>query len=416
MLSVMARYDYVFLGGGTACGYAARGLRELDADGSLLIVSADSEPPYDRPPLSKGFLKNDAMEPSDAHSNEGEFYEENGIQLMLNTRAESIDLAGHAVVLSDGDRVEYGKLLYALGSEHSHLSFPGADGVARLRTAADAERIRSAAQSGAKFVVIGGGYIGCEVAASLAGRGVEVHLVEAEPKLMRFFPDEMSSAIERQLANMDVSVTKSASVESISGTDVRLSNGEAVTADMVVEGVGASPRVGMARAAGLEMGPSGVRANAGLQASDPAVWVAGDVAEYADTTLEREFRAEHHMHAKWSGMHAGKAMAGDASAFRAVPYFFSDIGPLSMILRGDPEASGESFLFGDPDAPRLTEVILREDGTLAKFTDLRTEWSEQEPLVDMAEKLVEKRVSLEGMRDEMRRNDFDARRLEGLLG
>ncbi|MDQ2986932.1 MAG: NAD(P)/FAD-dependent oxidoreductase [Armatimonadota bacterium] len=411
-----SRYDYVLLGGGTSCGYAARGIRELDKTGSIAIISADSEPPYDRPPFSKGFLKNDTMEVADAHSNEDSFYLESSIDVELNRRASSLDLAAKRVGLEGGDTVEYGKLLYALGSEPRRLQIPGGEKMWTLRTAADGVRIRDAGQAGKRAVLIGGGYIGTEVAASLLSRGVEVTIIETEERLLRFFPESMSAAVQEQIESMGGKVNTGDAIASIDANGfVTTKNGVQIESDMVIEGVGVQARLDLGKAAGLEMGEHGLVADATLRSSDPSVWLAGDVVEYPDPIMERPFRAEHHMHATWTGEHAGRAMGGAMAEFRKVPYFFSDIGPLSMILRGDPEASGRIFEFGDQLTPRLTEVVLREDGRLAKFTDLRKEWSEQEPLVDLAERLIEGNVPLEPMANAMGQKDFDPTRLGELL-
>lgn len=410
-----SRYDYVLLGGGTSCGYAVRGIRELDTEGSIAIISADSEPPYDRPPLSKGFLKNDAMDVADAHSNEESFYTENKIEVRLNAEATAIDLAGKSVTLADGTQVGYGKLLYALGSQPKRLGYAGSDNAWTLRTASDSERIKAAAKEGARAVIVGGGYIGTEVAASIAARGVSVTIVEAGPKLGRFFPDSMSRAIQAQLESMGVRVITGDSVESFAGGKVRTKSGEEVDADFLVEGVGVTPRAELGRRAGLQLSKDGLKADETLRSTDASVWLSGDVAVYPDETVGHDFRAEHHMHAQWTGMHAGRAMAGDIAPYRKVPYFFSDIGPLSMILRGDPEVAGRVFEFGSEDGPRLTEVVLHEDGRLAKLTDLRKDWGEQEPLVDIAERLVQGNVPVEPLADAMRSPTFDAARLGELL-
>src|SRR5688500_3120594 len=225
-----SRYDYVLLGGGTSCGYAARGIRELDKEGSVCIISADSEPPYDRPPFSKGFLRNDAMEVSDAHSNEESFYTENKIDVLLNAEATSIDLASKTLTLADGKQVGYGKLLYALGSQPRRLGYPGSEQAWTLRTASDGVRIKNAATAGAKAVIVGGGYIGTEVAASLAAKDVDVTIVEAEPKLGRFFPDSMSRAIQAQLESMGVTVVTGDTVDAFADGRVRTKSGKAIAA------------------------------------------------------------------------------------------------------------------------------------------------------------------------------------------
>lgn len=410
-----SRYDYVLLGGGTSCGYAARGIRELDKEGSVCIISADSEPPYDRPPFSKGFLRNDAMEVSDAHSNEESFYAENKIDVLLNVEATSIDLTAKMVTLADGKQVGYGKLLYALGSQPRRLGYPGSEQAWTLRTASDGVRIKNAATAGAKAVIVGGGYIGTEVAASLAAKDVDVTIVEAEPKLGRFFPDSMSRAIQAQLESMGVTVVTGDTVEGFADGRVRTKSGKEIGADFLVEGVGVAPRAELGKQAGLQPARDGLKADATLRSTDPNVWLAGDVAVYPDETVGHEFRAEHHMHAQWTGLHAGRAMAGDTAPYRKVPYFFSDIGPLSMILRGDPEADGRVLEFGSEDEPRLTEVVLHEDGRLAKLTDLRKDWGEQEPLVDIAERLIEGNIPVEPLVEAMKSPSFDAARLGELL-
>jgi 3-phenylpropionate/trans-cinnamate dioxygenase ferredoxin reductase subunit len=409
-------YDYVLLGGGTSCGYAARGIRELDTEGSVCIVSADSEPPYDRPPLSKGFLKNDAREVSDAHANEDSFYTENDIDLALEKKALSIDLSQKVVSLEGGESVSYGKLLYALGSEPRKLPVPGTDDVWVLRTARDSERVKAAAKEGAKAVIVGGGYIGTEVAASLMARGVYVDLIEAEPKLHRYLPDAMSHAIQRQLESMGATLHLGTRVAEFAdgGKVVNTADGKSFPADFVIQGVGATPRTSIAEKAGIAKGELGLLADSTLKAQN-GVWLAGDVVEYPDPIMGHNFRAEHHMHAQWTGQHAGRSMAGSTDEYKKAPYFFSDIGPLSFILRGDPGAEGRTFDVGSEGPPRLSRLVVLQDGRLGSFNDLRTEWSEQEPLVDLVERIIENRVPVEPLVPAMASRDFDPARLGELL-
>ena len=410
-------YDYVLLGGGTSCGYAARGIRELDKSGSVCIVSGDSEPPYDRPPLSKGFLKNDAMEVSDAHANEDSFYVENGIDLELETKASAIHLEKKSISFVGGNTVSYGKLLYALGSEPRRLGVPGSDDVWVLRTARDSERIKAAATEGTRAIVVGGGYIGTEVAASLIARGVHVEILEAQPKLQRYLPDEMSEAIKSELESMEAKVHLGTGVKEFAdgGKTVRTEDGQTFEADFVIQGVGATPRTKLGEEAGLPKGELGLLADATLRSRNDSVWLAGDVVEYPDPIMGHPFRAEHHMHAQWTGKHAGRAMAGATDEYKKAPYFFSDIGPLSFILRGDPGAEGRTFDVGEVSGPRLSRFVVLDDGRLGSFNDLRKEWSEQEPLVDLVERIIENRVPVEPLVREMEAKDFDPIRLGELL-
>ena len=214
---------------------------------------------------------------------------------------------------------------------------------------------------------------------------------------------------------MGVTVVTGDSVAAFENGVTKTKNGKEFAADFLVEGVGVAPRAELGKQAGLEPARDGLKADETLRSTDPNVWLAGDVAVYPDETVGHEFRAEHHMHAQWTGMHAGRAMAGDTAPYKKVPYFFSDIGPLSMILRGDPEADGRVIEFGSEDGPRLTEIVLHQDGRLAKLTDLRKDWGEQEPLVDIAERLIEGNVPLEPLAEAMTAKDFEASRLGELL-
>ncbi|MBA3725053.1 MAG: FAD-dependent oxidoreductase [Armatimonadetes bacterium] len=409
-------FDYLLLGGGTSCGYAAAAIREIDKSAPIGIISADTEPPYDRPPLSKNYLTKDGMEIADAHSKDHKFYPDNDIDLMLGTEAYSVKTGPRAVELRNGDLIHYGKLLYALGSEPQRPPISGAERVELLRTAADSRRIKEEAKSGKSAVVIGGGWIGVEVAASLLSRGMNVSLIEfADRVLPKLGSPACADAIRRELEKMGAKVNLGQAVAEVSDGAVRTKSGERLEGELIVAGVGAKPRIKMGQDAGLNTGEQGLLADANLRSSDSNIWLAGDVAEYADEIMGRPFRAEHHMHAKWTGEHAGRGMAGQSEAYRKAPYFFSDIGELSLIFRGDPDAKGRTFQFGDPEAPLLSEIVLRDDGRIASFTDLRKDYKAQEPLSDMIEKLIVQGASVEPLVAALAKSDFDLMRLQQAL-
>jgi NAD(P)H-nitrite reductase large subunit len=389
------RFDYLLLGGGTCCGYASAAIRELDKNGSIGIVSAEDQPPYDRPPFSKNYLVKDAMTPDDAHSKDESFYPENNIELLLGTPVVRLDRVSKGVHTADGREIGYGKLLYALGSEPRPLPGPGGEHVQLLRSYSDSEAIRTAARGAKRAIVIGGGWIGPEVASSLTSRGVAVVLVAREPNIWERVPSRTSGeAVERELRRMGVEVVTGASAASVNGNRVHLSDGRSIDADMVVAGVGASPRTHLAKDAGLAMGASGVAANASLQTEDESIWVAGDVAEFDSVVLGKPYRAEHHLHAKASGAHAGKGMAGDPSPFMETPYFYSDVGELSYIQRGFPELSAKSFVYGDPNEPVITEVFLFNDNRVAGVSDIRRDFKAQDPISNLFADLVRDRATL----------------------
>ena len=405
-------FDYILLGGGTSCGYAAAAIREIDKSAPIGIISADKEPPYDRPPLSKNYLTSDDMEISDAHSKDDKFYPENDIDLMLATEAYRIKTGPRAVELRNGDLIHYGKLLYALGSEPQLPPISGAERVELLRTAEDSHRIKEEATGGKSAVVIGGGWIGVEVAASLLTRGLNVSLIElADRVLPKLGSAVCAEAIRKELEKMGAKVNLGQAVVEVSDGAVRTKSGDRMPGDLIVAGVGAKPRTKMGEEAGLNMGSQGLLADSTLRSSDSNTWLAGDVAEYADEIMGRPFRAEHHLHAKWTGEHAGKSMAGQPAPYHKAPYFFSDIGELSLIFRGDPDAKGRTFEFGDPKAPMISELVLRDDGKVASFTDLRRDYKTQEPLNDLIEKLIEQKVSVDRFAADLGKSDFDLTRL-----
>ncbi|MER3412908.1 MAG: hypothetical protein C4341_01475 [Armatimonadota bacterium] len=409
------RYDVLLLGGGTACGYAAAAFRERDKNSTVAIITADDQPPYDRPPLSKKFIVRDDFTPKDIHAKDPSFYDENGIDLMLNTDIAGIDTEAKEVILGDGSKVGYGKALYALGSSPVELKpLAGAPNTSVLRTTDDAVRLRAMILSADKVVLVGGGYIGAEAAAALAGKGADVTIIERGDSVWNLFPSKAAArAVHRYLEAMGVRIlTNQTAVERVDKL-LRTDKGEDVPADVVVVCVGAKPNVYLAEQAGLEMGESGVKASSALQSSDPKLWVAGDVAEYPDIITKRNTRIEHHLHAKWTGEHAGRALAGDTKAYRKVPYFFSDVGDLSMILRGDPQPHHQVFLFGDPHEPAFTELYLTNDGNIAGLVDLRTDYKAQEPIDELFERLILEEANLANRLDDLRNPSFNLLDLKG---
>lgn len=410
------RFDYLLLGGGTSCGYCAAAIREIDKSGSIGIVSAEMQPPYDRPPFSKGFLKNDDMTPGNAHCKDESFYPENGIELLLGSKAIGIDLAAKTIALESGERIGYGKLLYALGSEPRHLEVPGAEYALSLRTYNDSEQIRERAKNSKSVCVVGGGWLGPEVAASLLSRGLDVTILEKMPRIWPGVASKKSSeVVQSYLQKSGAKVITDVEVAAIEEGRVRLKNGDGIECDFVVAGVGHFPRLQLAKDSGLQLGANGVKADALLQSSDSNIWVAGDVAEVDDLYLRRPYRIEHHLHAKATGAHSGKCMAGEPSEFAEVPYFFSDVGELSYIQRGYPEFAKQSFVVGDPQEPVVTEIFLFDDGTVAGVSDIRKDYKQQDPISDLFEALVSARANAREFVPRLSDPSFDVLEMKSLL-
>lgn len=410
------RFDYLLLGGGTSCGYCAASIREIDKAASIGIIGAELEPPYDRPPFSKAFLKNDEMTPSDAHCKDKSFYPENGIELLLGNEAKGIELGEKSVVLQNGEKVGYDKLLYALGSEPQELNIPGGERAFLLRTYQDSEMIRERAKSATSVCVIGGGWLGPEVAASLLSRGLAVTIVEKMPRIWpNVASSKASNAVQTFLEKSGARVLTGVEVAEIEDGSVRLKNEDSIECDFVVAGVGHTPRLQLAKDSGLEVGEQGVRTDERLQSSNPNVWIAGDVAETDNPHLRRPYRAEHHLHAKETGAHAGKCMAGEISEFADVPYFFSDVGELSYIQRGYPEFAKESFVLGDLAEPIITEVFLFDDRTVAGVSDIREDYKQQDPISDLFESLIKSRANATNLVPKLSEQKLDVLELQSLL-
>jgi len=408
-------YDYLLLGGGTSCAYAAVQIRALDRESSVAIVGAENEKPYDRPPFTKYYLWNDDKRVDDFHSKDESFYPEHNIELHMGLTATEIDREARKVRTADGQEFGYAKLLYALGSEPRRLPLAGGEPWV-LRTAEDSTRIRSAATKGAKATLIGAGYIGAELAASLVGRGCEVTLIERGPRCWPMFPSKpVAEAVGRELERLGVRCIYGAQVSGLHGTSVGLASGEEMAGDFVVAGIGATPRVDLARAAGLEIGARGVAAGEDLRSSDPNIWVAGDVAEYPNAHIGAPYRTEHHLHAKATAEHCGRAMAGEDGPFTEVPMFFSDVGEQSMNLRGYPEFADRSYVVTRPDDEAITEVFLFADGRIAGVVDLRKDWKSQEPLMALFADLVQRRVNASPIEKELQPG-FTIERLADLTG
>ncbi len=409
-------FDYVLLGGGTCCGYCAAAIREIDKSGSIAIVSADSEPPYDRPPFSKGFLKNESMTPSDAHSKDESFYPENNIELILNTRVTKIDRESKKMAAQGHDQIAYGKLLYALGAEPISLSVPGAELAMLLRSAADGVAIRERSNSAKKVCIVGAGWIGAEVAATMLAKGLSVTIIEKQQNLWPHVPAKAAAAaIQRELASLGAEIRTGREVAAVESDRVILDDASVIECDFVVAGIGDDPCTQLAKECGLPIGSRGVRADSKLRTADPSIWAAGDVCEFDDNILGSTYQAEHHLHAKATGAHAGKCMAGQYADYIGVPYFFSDVGELSYIQRGYPEFAKESFVLGDPTGPVLTELFLFENGTFAGGSDIRREYKQQDPINDLFEELVKSRTDAGALRERLSNPSFDVLELKSLL-
>ena len=353
---------HVIVGAGLAGARAAQTLREEGFDGPVVLVGQESERPYERPPLSKGYLLGkDPREKIYVHP--AEWYAEHRIDLRLGTAAVAVDPAAHQVTLADGSRLDYAKLLLATGSQPRHLTLPGADldGLCYLRRVGDSDRLRAAFRPGAAVVVVGGGWIGLETAAAARAAGAEVTVLEAaDLPLLGVLGRECAQVFADLHRDHGVRLRCGARVEAITGTSgradgVRLADGTRFEADVIVVGIGITPDTALADAAGLAL-DNGIVTDAGLRTSAPDVHAAGDVANAYHPLLGRHIRVEHWANAQNQSQTAARAMLGQDAEYDRLPYFFTDQYDLGMeytgyvaagshdrvVLRGDP--AGREFI------------------------------------------------------------------------
>lgn len=361
----MNQSDIVIVGGGLAGAAAAESYRKAGGTGSVTILSADVDAPVHRPPLSKEYLRGDeAREKLFVHPSG--FYDEQNIDLRLETRVDQLDLEHKRVVLAGGDTIEFGTLVLATGARPRRLSLPGAElqGVHYLRSARSADQLRAAYAGAERAVIIGAGFIGMEVAATLTQRGVACTVVEMAPAMWsRIVPPAVSSHIQGRFEQEGVEFRFGAALERFEGDGhvrtVVLSSGERLPADLVVVGVGVSLNTELAEAAGLPV-DRGVVVDEYLRTAHPDVYAIGDIAAFPDSIGGR-MHAEHWDNALRQGQTVGKTLAGDRTTYSRVAYFFSDMFDLSVNLIGYPADWDSTVLRGDPESGRFT-CIYGKDG------------------------------------------------------
>jgi NADPH-dependent 2,4-dienoyl-CoA reductase/sulfur reductase-like enzyme len=369
----MAGSRFVILGGGMVAGYAAKQLVELGIQsGELTILSADTSLPYERPPLSKGLLAGRDTGES-IRINPDAFYREHGIEVRLGTRVTSVDPARKRLTLENGEEVTFESLLLATGAAVRTLNVPGAQlaNVQYLRTLGDSNAIRERAHPGKRAVVIGGGFIGMEVASVLAQSQVQTTMVLSEDRIWKkFFTPEMSQSFERYFAARGVAFVKSATVKALRGDgpvrEVELAGGRTLPCELVVAGIGVRPVTDIFAGAGIELG-DGVIVNEYLESSIPGILAAGDIANYPDLIFNKRRRVEHWDNAVSQGQHCAKILMGRRVPFRHLPYFFSDVFDLSYEFWGDPADADQVVHRGDLSGASFSVWWLRAGIVVAAF-------------------------------------------------
>jgi 3-phenylpropionate/trans-cinnamate dioxygenase ferredoxin reductase subunit len=361
---------FVIVGASLAGSQAAATLRAEGYTGPLILIGTEHERPYERPPLSKDYLLGKS-ERQKIYVHPAAWYSEHDVDLRLGTTVSGVDPAAHEIVLSDGSKIGYAKLLLTTGSSPRRLPVPGADldGVLYLRSVGDSDQIRAAFASAARVAVIGAGWIGLETAAAARAAGVEVTVLEmAELPLLRVLGSEVATVFADLHREHGVDLRFGVQVAEITGSDgradgVRLGDGSHVPADAVIVGVGITPNTELAVAAGLQI-DNGIVVDERLRTSDPDIYAAGDVASAFHPLLGKHVRVEHWANARYQPRTAAKAMLGQDAGYDRVPYFYTDQYDLGMEYAGyvEPDGYDEVVFRGDTGRREFIAFWLGDGG------------------------------------------------------
>jgi 3-phenylpropionate/trans-cinnamate dioxygenase ferredoxin reductase subunit len=388
---VTTAHSVVIVGASLAGAKAAETLRAEGYDGRLVLIGDEQERPYERPPLSKDYLRGE-VDRGKVYVHEAGFYAEQGIELRLGRRALSLDTAARQLVLDDGERLGYDRLLLTTGAEPGRPPIPGAelDGVVHLRSVEDSDALRERLDGGGTLVVVGAGWIGAEVAASARQRGLDVTVVASSAvPLERVLGAEVGAVYRDVHVDHGVRMLMRTSVEAFEGETaverVRLSDGRALDGDLVVIGAGVLPRTGLAAQAGITV-DDGILVTEGLRTSAPGVFAAGDVANARHPFYGERVRVEHWANALHQGPAAARAMLGQAIAYDRLPYFFSDQYDVGMEYTGFARRWDRVVFRGEPAGREFLAFWLAADRVVAAMNV--NVWDVAEPLT----RLIRERV------------------------
>jgi 3-phenylpropionate/trans-cinnamate dioxygenase ferredoxin reductase subunit len=322
----MKKTQYLIIGGGMAADSAVHGIRSMDQEASISLISNESDPPYNRPPLSKGLWQGKSVEKIWRHT------EKQQVDICLDTEIVNLNLLGKSVSDNRGNEIHFEKVLLVTGTSPRKFPF-GGESINYLRYFKDFERLKLLVDQRDRFTIVGGGFIGSEIAASLCLLGKKVTMIFPEKWMnQRIFPMEISSHIHNVFIQHDVNILSGISVtgfeeqgeEKIIHLNTKAGVSQNLISDGVIAGLGVIPNTKLAQDAGLAV-ENGIKVNSQFQTENPDVFSAGDVANYPDYYLKKNRRVEHEDHANMSGILAGKNMTGTGLSYEYLPYFYSDL-------------------------------------------------------------------------------------------
>lgn len=360
----MNRADVLIVGGGLAGAVTAEEYRKAGGSGSVVLVTQEADRPVHRPPLSKEYLRGDAARDS-VFVHPAGFYDENGIRVHSRTRVESVELASRQVLTSTGETHAFTTLVLATGGRPRRLRVPGSDldGVVYLRSLASCDALRDGAERARRVVIVGAGFVGIEVAATLTQRGIACTVVETASRMWsRLVPPETASVIQHWCERRGVRFLFERVVRGFEGDShvrsVVLDGGEKVPADLALVAVGAELNTDLAERAGLPV-DHGIEVDSLLRTPAEGVYALGDVAAFPDPIAGR-IHLEHWDNALHQGRALGKTIAGEPTPFEHVAYFFSDIFDLSLNMVGYPSPWDATAILGAPGEAHFTTLYMRD--------------------------------------------------------
>ncbi len=346
----MPDFDLTIIGGGLASARAIKSYRESGGKGSIALLSRDSALPYHRPPLSKRLLRGETDD--DPLVEDEAFYEDNGVEVMLETDVASVDVRDRSLEVGSSERIGYRKLLIATGAWPNRLEVPGSDleGVHTLRTVSDSRAIRDAAKDAGHVAVVGAGFIGMEVSASLRQTGKDVSLIHLRRWLFeQLGVEQLSEELRALYEKNGVQLVVGHEVEAFQGNgrveSVETGNGRRIDADLVVVGVGVTPVTEFLEGSGIEL-DNGVVVNERFETNVPDVYAAGDVANFFDPLFQRRRRIEHWSNANYQGTEVGKILAGAEGGYDTVSNFFTEVFGITIKIFGDARRDAQVVVQG----------------------------------------------------------------------
>jgi 3-phenylpropionate/trans-cinnamate dioxygenase ferredoxin reductase component len=390
--------EFLLIGGGIACGNCARHLREQGAEGEILLVGREPDPPYSRPPLSKGYLRGEESR-EDVLFRPDDWYAEQRVEVLTRTTVMSLDLDARVAKLSNKDLVRFEKALLATGSNVRILRVDGAhlDGIHYLRTIGNSDALREEAAAAERVVLIGGSFIGIELAASFTALGKQSEIVMLEDVTHeRMCGPEVGRFFQRTLTEHGVKVHGGQELERFEGDDrvrkVVTKSGLEIECDFVVIGAGVTPDIVLAERAGLKTA-TGVVVDRYLETSAPGIFAAGDIAEYDSVVHDRALRIEHWDVAFNQGRYAALNMLGGRQEYDVVPYFWSDLADwCSMEYVGPASGWDEVWIRGTLDGGEFTAFYVQGDRLAAALTVGRSDD------LTVAARLLKEKTDIGGMR------------------